>query len=276
MHARYESAVYFRQKELPWIELCRVECDAPSWATVGAGLELIVPTSARARIVCGRSEFAVDPGSMFCAAPGRAYRVQIMAPGGLEVLAIDPDAAHQHLVHDTLRRLRLPTIVPVARATRTLLTNLYRLLETKGQGAEHLPAALNALLASVLESSSRFAMHTDDAVSIDRLRVPLEDLAGEADRFQDQLNRPGINRFQAARRFKQRYGLPPKMYELCMRIALAKRSLKAGHSPSEVAAAQAFSDQSHFTKHFKCAVGATPREYALASHGPRPLAKGRS
>ena len=74
------------------------------------------------------------------------------------------------------------------------------------------------------------------------------------------------SRFQVVRVFRARYGLPPHTYQLCSRIARARALLRAGHTPAEVSALCGFADQSHFGRHFKRLVGATPARYAHA-HG---------
>jgi AraC-like DNA-binding protein len=79
----------------------------------------------------------------------------------------------------------------------------------------------------------------------------------------------GLNRFEALRAFKKRYGLPPHAYQLCLRISHARRLLLGGASAAEVAARCGFADQSHFTRHFKRFNGVTPAQYA---HAHRPSA----
>jgi AraC-like DNA-binding protein len=54
----------------------------------------------------------------------------------------------------------------------------------------------------------------------------------------------------------------PSAYQMCLRIADAQRALREGATPSNVAVALGFSDQSHFGRHFKRAVGMSPGEYA--------------
>jgi AraC-like DNA-binding protein len=84
------------------------------------------------------------------------------------------------------------------------------------------------------------------------LNVDLETLA----------KRAGLSRFQALRAFKQRYGLPPHAYQLCLRMSQARSMLRQGAPAADVAARCGFADQSHFTRHFKRFNGVTPAHYA--------------
>jgi AraC-like DNA-binding protein len=77
----------------------------------------------------------------------------------------------------------------------------------------------------------------------------------------------GAGRFGLVRGFTRRYGMPPHAYLTQLRILHARRSLAAGVTPSEAAAAAGFVDQSHLTRHFKRTVGVTPGQYRQACLG---------
>jgi len=57
------------------------------------------------------------------------------------------------------------------------------------------------------------------------------------------------------------YGLPPHQFQLQARIARSRELMMAGVPIAHVAADLGFSDQSHFTRHFKAALGVTPAAY---------------
>lgn len=73
----------------------------------------------------------------------------------------------------------------------------------------------------------------------------------------------GYNPFYLLRSFKKNVGLTPHEYRLNLRIDRAKDLLRAGLSPSAVAAETGFVDQSHFHRTFRQFVAATPRQYQL-------------
>jgi AraC family transcriptional regulator len=72
-----------------------------------------------------------------------------------------------------------------------------------------------------------------------------------------------LSPFHFARQFKAATGLPPHQYVILRRVERAKQLLQAGRdlSLAEVAACAGFSDQSHFSHHFKRLVGVTPGQF---------------
>lgn len=94
--------------------------------------------------------------------------------------------------------------------------------------------------------------------------VPLQELAAMAN----------VSRFHLVRRFRAVSGLPPHQYQTQMRVAAARRLLRAGAPIADAALRTGFVDQSHLTRHFKRIVGMTPGDYAARSNfvqdGTRP------
>lgn len=79
-----------------------------------------------------------------------------------------------------------------------------------------------------------------------------------------------LSPFHLQRLFTRHLGISPHQYLTHQRIAEGKRSLLAGASIAEAAVASGFSDQSHFTHHFKAVVGTTPgRVIRGGSDAPR-------
>ena len=87
------------------------------------------------------------------------------------------------------------------------------------------------------------------------LTMGLDDLAKAVD----------LTRFQALRAFKRKYGIPPHDYQLTVRTGLAVPLLCRGASVTHVAHELGFTDQSHFTRHFKRIWRMTPGRYARGS-----------
>src|SRR6516162_748837 len=69
--------------------------------------------------------------------------------------------------------------------------------------------------------------------------------------------------YHFARQFKAATRLPPHQYVILRRVERARQLLQTGTdlSLAEVAAHAGFSDQSHFTHHFKRLVGVTPGQF---------------
>jgi AraC-like DNA-binding protein len=80
--------------------------------------------------------------------------------------------------------------------------------------------------------------------------------------LQELMKVTGLSRFHLVRAFAKEFGRPPHAYQIHMQIERAKALLDAGHLPAVVALETGFSDQSHFTRHFKKHCGLTPRQYA--------------
>jgi AraC-like DNA-binding protein len=71
----------------------------------------------------------------------------------------------------------------------------------------------------------------------------------------------GLSPYHLNRSFCRKIGMPPHAYQLQVRIARAKATLRAGASIARVALETGFADQSHFTRVFKRLVGDTPFQY---------------
>ena len=63
------------------------------------------------------------------------------------------------------------------------------------------------------------------------------------------------------REFKKQTGLPPHAWLVQIRLRKAQHLLKQGQSIVLTAHQMGFSDQSHFNRHFKKALGVTPAQY---------------
>jgi AraC-like DNA-binding protein len=71
-----------------------------------------------------------------------------------------------------------------------------------------------------------------------------------------------LSRFHLVRSFASGLGLPPHAYQIHVRIERARELLQKGMHSGQVASLVGFSDQSHFTRHFKTIMRVTPSQYA--------------
>ncbi|MGI5270819.1 AraC family ligand binding domain-containing protein [Nonomuraea sp. CA-218870] len=111
--------------------------------------------------------------------------------------------------------------------------------------------------AAALSSEGRRAVRRAMEVLHERLTDPpsLDDLARLVDA------RP----FPLLRAFKAATGLPPHAYLNSVRVRQARRLLRAGVRPADVAAQVGFTDQAHLNRHFKRVVGVPPAAYRRAA-----------
>jgi len=144
------------------------------------------------------------------------------------------------------------------------LAHAHRLLEA-GEDALAAEAAMLDALSTLLvryaqtsPASARLA--TDD----NRVALMQERLTGdlvEPVTLAEVAKAAGLSPFHAARLFTQTTGLPPHAWRNQMRLQRALAPLRAGSSVTDVAAASGFTDQSHFTRHFRRMFGVPPGQW---------------
>ncbi|WP_322046213.1 AraC family transcriptional regulator [Paraburkholderia sp. J67] len=83
-------------------------------------------------------------------------------------------------------------------------------------------------------------------------------------RVADLAQAVGLSPFHATRLFTQSTGLPPHAWRTQLRLQRALAPLRAGAAVADVAAAQGFTDQSHFTRHFRRMFGVPPGRWQTA------------
>lgn len=81
--------------------------------------------------------------------------------------------------------------------------------------------------------------------------ISLDDLSGLT----------GWSKYYLLRCFTKQKGISPYSYLETIRISKAKKLLEQGIMPIDVALQTGFSDQSHFSNHFKKFIGLTPKQY---------------
>ena len=74
----------------------------------------------------------------------------------------------------------------------------------------------------------------------------------------------GLSREGLIRRFTGETGMTPHAYRLTRRLNRARHLLRQGETPAIAAAESGFADQSHLSRRFRAAFGATPGRYRAA------------
>ena len=126
-------------------------------------------------------------------------------------------------------------------AAETALVDALTTLVTRHAQARPHDARADADHPRVAAMQARLAADLSESLS-------LTELAGEV----------GLSAFHAARLFTRATGLPPHAWRNQLRLQRALGPLRAGVPVTEVAAASGFTDQSHFTRHFRRMFGVPP------------------
>ncbi|KJY84475.1 AraC family transcriptional regulator [Vibrio galatheae] len=156
-----------------------------------------------------------------------------------EPVVYDPEMAQQlRLVFDTLaqsdNKLLRETLI-----YGTLVKLISRHSKSKQSWEPHTRSQRQLLLVKEF---------LDDFPQAD---VSLEDLSKLA----------GLSPYYLTRSFQKEFGLPPHAYQIQAKLRVAKQLLRKGMKISDVAQETGFHDQSHFHRHFKRALGVTPKQF---------------
>lgn len=263
-----DETKFRRRRELPGVEVVEVTDCQRSWRCVTSAFELMMPESWSGHIAYHGARHRLEPGMLFCPGPGDPFEIaRARAPGSFRVLVLEREALAAALAEHRLS----PEALALRRVLRDppsqLLLALRRFLDDMRREASAARLAsswrkLGGALATQLGGAQSRTRPVPCAGAAERVRALIHaDRDGSLDlgNFSREI---GLSRFQLLRAFKRAYGLSPHAYQLCYRIARAKRLLCMGHRPAYVATELCFSDQSHLNRHFKRLLGVTPREYA--------------
>ena len=197
--------------------------------------------------------FAVIPGEVHenvCTSEGGcSFRTIFLDPGGFEIEELAGRAGLFVTRRDHVVRGFLSGFEDLAAGEAAewqlwhIVTSL--LPSTESAPSRDRPAGIEAARERLRESHA-------DAVSLDVL-------AEEA----------GMSKFHFVRTFTSRYGMPPHLFQIQLRVMEAKRLLRQGHEIGDVAVRLGFADQSHFTRHFKRLTAVTPALYRSAQERSR-------
>jgi AraC-like DNA-binding protein len=124
----------------------------------------------------------------------------------------------------------------------------------------HVHGAFRALLYRERISAEHSMRPTTAIGPLQRARERLEDEVGNPS-LAELADTARMTPWHFCRAFRERFGQPPHAYQLHARIRRAKRLLADGHAVIDVALQCGFTDQSHFTRHFRRLVDVTPGRY---------------
>jgi AraC-like DNA-binding protein len=116
-----------------------------------------------------------------------------------------------------------------------------------------------------------------EKIWVRKVRQYLDANASRNISVQELVNLTGLNRMYLTRVFTEEVGMPPHAYLLGVRLHQAQALLRKGEAITDVALATGFSDQAHFSRHFRKYFGLTPgRSFTQNGHvSGEPAANGR-
>ena len=119
-------------------------------------------------------------------------------------------------------------------------------------------------LASALRRASSGASPSRkiNSEAVERARQYIQENLGEQLSLAELESVSGYDRWALSRDFRAALGASPYRYLVLRRLEKAQSLVLAGRPIAEAAFAAHFSDQSHFTRHFKKTYGLTPKNWA--------------
>jgi len=249
------------------VELLCAQHTPRTWTVFNLGFGFASLRSWHGLVDYRRRRLRAGPGEVFCSEPGEVHCANPRGAGSFDVLQVLPSAFEAQCRAEGLRVAPHFAAI-VAKATARLagaLDALQAALAGDASSVElqsRLAVLVNACVSEVIEPFPRPTTRLPARAAVERLREVLHSTEGSRVRLLEFAQQVGMSQFKLLRGFKRSYGLPPHAYELNMRIERARQMLRAGHTAAEAAAANDFTDQSHFSRHFRRMWGMTPGQYA--------------
>ncbi|HYP74697.1 MAG TPA: AraC family transcriptional regulator [Polyangiaceae bacterium] len=263
-----EAVEYRRSSALPGVEVIAARHSPREWRIIPETYGLVVFRTWQGHTRTRGQIDVAEPGFAFCNTPGDLLIGTPHGAGSFDVLEIQPRVLEQWLEEQQPSSVRpnwAAIMKPLSDRLRRRFASFFDLLVSSASAMQmqsQLLQLAELMIAELIEGarqprplvgpSLRAAARMRECMNAEGLNVDLETLA----------QRAGLNRFQALRAFKQRYGLPPHAYQLCLRMNHARRLLLEGTPAADVALLCGFADQSHFNRHFKRFHAVTPVHYA--------------
>ncbi len=255
--------------DLPEVELLCADDTPRTWTVFNTAFSFAMLRTWQGRVDYRRRRVDTGPGEVFCAEPGEVHTAAPVGDGvgSFKVLMVSTETFEAQCRVEGLRG-SVHFGCSVAKATPRFggaLRAMHAALDSDATSLEvqsRLAVVAQAAIGEVMEPLPRPLARLPARSSIQELRDLLHSSEGSRVRLIDFARKAGMSQYQLLRGFKQLYGLPPHAYELNMRVERARYMLRQGYTAAAAAAANDFTDQSHFTRHFRRIWGMTPGQYA--------------
>lgn len=215
------------------------------------------------------SKYETPPGGLIMLNPGDAHTGEPANHLGFEYRAIYLTMAHmqeavveltgRHQDSPFFRNIRVDNQI-LAGCVRNLYASLLdnaNPLETES----HFLNALSSIIRKTAEIRHPILSIGREREAVRKAREYIHSCWSQKITLGELSEYVGLSRYYFLRVFCNEVGMPPHSYQDSIRISYAKKLLKQGLSPKDIAFETGFSDQSHFANRFKRSVGVTPGFY---------------
>lgn len=264
-----DQARFFRSPALPGAEMLTARffrhSFAPHWHE---GFVIAVITAGAEGYSYRGARRVAEPWTLACINPGEIHTGERAADEGWAYRVFYPSS---ELMLDLARQLcpgqacglpRLPHEVIRDAGLARSLAHAHALLENGQDLLEAQTATLDALTTLLSRHSELPAGQADaPARAAGHVEAMRERMAAD---LSEQLTLSelgasvGLSAFHAARLFARETGMPPHAWRNALRVNRSLDLLRSGASVAEAAQACGFSDQSHYTRHFRRVFGVAP------------------
>jgi AraC-like DNA-binding protein len=202
--------------------------------------------------------YLLNPGEIHDGAPGvrEGYRYRMIYPG-VDLFTDILEEVTGRSFHGTPSFSRQLLYDPELAAV------FHRAHQLTQEGKDQL-AAEESMYSVLSQMFARYGSviiappKTDGRTGLKRARDYLADNFASDIGLEDLVDISGLSRAHLIRAFRKHYYITPHAFQTDMRIRHARRLLREGGTPSDVAVQCGFADQAHFTRHFKARTGVTP------------------
>lgn len=214
----------------------------------------------------------IPAGNILIINPGEIHAGHAAIPEGWTYWMLYPEATlfQNAMCQVAEERVDLPYF-PVPNIRDEDLAQVIRRLLMTLQGASSLLERESRLIWTLTHLIARHASARpavppvgDEHKAVKQVQSYLEEHYFESVSLEQLARLANLKPLRLLRVFRKQVGLPPHAYLTQVRIFRAKALLSVGWLAAEVAQEIGFTDQSHFTRHFKRFTGITPGQYQIA------------
>lgn len=225
------------------------------------------------RFLCGARQYIAGPGAIVVINPETAHTGAPADESPLEYRAFYPSAALMRSMNTALNTddtpspplFREPVIQDAALAAELLAAHQSL---SQGAGTLERDSLMSDAFHRLIERHANRGGVSDasraSSAALRAVELHIRENEPRAISLRELSLVAGLSPFHLTRSFRDRYGVPPHAFQVCLRLERARSLLRSGAPIAQVAIDCGFSDQSHLTKQFRRHFGFTPNQAVRA------------